>query len=142
MYQSSQHQAAAWKSILPANATIRSASWDKSDPADFLHPETPGEYARFKGEFPQPRFAAGEQPATIWDFERLIGEARIDVLQPDLSRCGGLTVATQIPPAAQATGQEIVTHSWLTDLLHAYSLHFLATLDEARWVSSTSRRAT
>jgi L-alanine-DL-glutamate epimerase-like enolase superfamily enzyme len=101
---------------------------------DFLHPETPGDYARFKQEFPQLRFAAGEQQATIWDFERLIGEARIDVLQPDLSRCGGLTVAQQIAPAAQAAGREIVTHSWLTDLLHAYSLHFLATLDDARWV--------
>jgi L-rhamnonate dehydratase len=101
---------------------------------DFIHPETPGEYAGFKAEFPQLRFAAGEQQATTWDFDRLISEARIDVVQPDLTRCGGLTVATQIAAAAQSAGREVVTHSWLTDLLHAYSLHYLATLEEARWV--------
>jgi L-rhamnonate dehydratase len=101
---------------------------------DFVHPEMLAEYARFKDEFPHLRFAAGEQQATIWDFDRLIDEARIDVLQPDLSRCGGLSVASQLAASARAAGREIVTHSWLTDLLHAYSLHFLATLDEAHWV--------
>jgi L-rhamnonate dehydratase len=101
---------------------------------DFVHPETPGEYARFGREFPHLRFAAGEQQATTWEFERLISEAGIAVLQPDLSRCGGLTVATRVAARARETGREVVTHSWLTDLLHAYSLHFLATLEEARWV--------
>jgi L-rhamnonate dehydratase len=101
---------------------------------DFLHPEQPARYAAFKTEFPQLRFAAGEQQATIWDFERLVGDGRVDVLQPDLSRCGGLTVAVQIARAALVANREIVTHSWLTDLLHAYSLHFLATLHDARWV--------
>ena len=101
---------------------------------DFVHPEAPGDYAAFKKEFPQLRFAAGEQQATTWDFDRLISEACIDVVQPDLTRCGGLTVATQVAVAAQAAGREVVTHSWLTDLLHAYSLHYLATLDQANWV--------
>jgi L-alanine-DL-glutamate epimerase-like enolase superfamily enzyme len=101
---------------------------------DFLHPEQPVEYGKLKAEFPQLRFAAGEQQATFWDFERLIGEGQIDVLQPDLSRCGGLTVATEVARRAHSRGREIVTHSWLTDLLHAYSLHFLATLEEAHWV--------
>lgn len=101
---------------------------------DFLHPEQPGAYCRFKAEFGQLRFAAGEQQATMWDFERLIEEAQIDVIQPDLSRCGGLTVAKQLRPRARAAHKQVVTHSWLTDLLHAYSLHFLATLGDARWV--------
>jgi L-alanine-DL-glutamate epimerase-like enolase superfamily enzyme len=101
---------------------------------DFIHPETPAEYARFKAEFPDLRFAAGEQQATVWDFDRLINEAQIDVLQPDLSRCGGLSVAAKIADRAQTAGRQIVTHSWLTDLLHAYSLHYLATLEQAPWV--------
>lgn len=98
---------------------------------DFVHPEDFATYARLRAEFPSLRFAAGEQQATIWDFRRLSGEAHIDVLQPDLSRCGGLTVAQAI---RDEIGGEIVTHSWLTDLLHAYSLHFLATLENATWV--------
>jgi L-alanine-DL-glutamate epimerase-like enolase superfamily enzyme len=101
---------------------------------DFLHPERFDDYARFKEEFPRLRFAAGEQQSTRWDFDRLIAEARIDVLQPDLSRCGGLTVASAVAGSARDAGVEVVTHSWLTDLLHAHSLHFLATLDDAHWV--------
>ena len=56
------------------------------------------------------------------------------MVQPDLTRCGGLTVAAQVAVTAQAAGREIVTHSWLTDLLHAYSLHYLAALSRAHWV--------
>jgi L-alanine-DL-glutamate epimerase-like enolase superfamily enzyme len=101
---------------------------------DFLHPERPGDYQAAHDEFPGLRFAAGEQQATVWDFRRLIEEGGVDVLQPDLSRCGGLTVARAVAAEAVQAGREIVTHSWLTDLLHAYSLHYLATLPEAHWV--------
>ena len=101
---------------------------------DFVHPEELGIYRELKQDFPDLRFAAGEQQSTIWDFRRLIREAQVDVLQPDLSRCGGVTVAAQLAAEAGATGHEIVTHSWLTDLLHAYSLHYLATLPAATWV--------
>jgi L-alanine-DL-glutamate epimerase-like enolase superfamily enzyme len=100
---------------------------------DFVHPELPGEYADYKREYPALRFAAGEQQSTTWDFQRLIASG-VDVLQPDLSRCGGLTVARSVAADAHAAGREVVTHSWLTDLLHAYSLHFLASLTEATWV--------
>jgi L-alanine-DL-glutamate epimerase-like enolase superfamily enzyme len=102
--------------------------------ADIAHPECPGAYAEAKREFPELRFAAGEQQSTIWDFQRLVAEGHVDVLQPDLTRCGGLTVARALAAEADRTGCEIVTHSWLTDLLHAYSLQYLATLPHARWV--------
>jgi L-alanine-DL-glutamate epimerase-like enolase superfamily enzyme len=99
---------------------------------DFVHPEQLGTYRTLKAEFPGLRFAAGEQQATPWDFARLVDEAEIDILQPDLTRCGGLSVATEV--ARSFPGTEIVTHSWLTDLLHANSLHFLATLPAATWI--------
>ncbi len=101
---------------------------------DFVHPEELGVYRELKSEFAELRFAAGEQQSTIWDFRRLIHEAEMDVLQPDLSRCGGLTVAAQLAAEPGVIGREIVTHSWLTDLLHAYSLHYLAALPHATWV--------
>ncbi|HZC27862.1 MAG TPA: mandelate racemase/muconate lactonizing enzyme family protein, partial [Actinopolymorphaceae bacterium] len=92
---------------------------------DILHPECTEQYRVLAEEFPQLRFAAGEQQATSWEFRRLIRDHGIAVVQPDLSRCGGLTVAKQLATDAHAAGVEVVTHSWLTDLLHAYSLHFL-----------------
>jgi L-alanine-DL-glutamate epimerase-like enolase superfamily enzyme len=101
---------------------------------DFVHPDELGDYRTLHADFPTLRFAAGEQQATRWDFARLMTEGHVDVLQPDLSRCGGLTTATQVAPIAAAQGIELVTHSWLTDLLHGYSLHLLAALPEATWV--------
>ena len=101
---------------------------------DIVHPECTEQYALLAADFPHLRFAAGEQQATIWELRRLVRDHGIAVVQPDLSRCGGLTVASALANDAASAGVEIVTHSWLTDLLHAYSLHFLSTLPEARWV--------
>lgn len=100
---------------------------------DFVHPERFDEFGALHREFPTARFAAGEQQATTWEFDRLLDEASLDVVQPDLSRCGGLSVALAVAERASASGIEFVTHSWLTDLLHAYSLHLLATLPTAQW---------
>jgi L-rhamnonate dehydratase len=101
---------------------------------DIVHPEQTDEYARWAAEFPTIRFAAGEQQATVWEFERLLSTGALRYLQPDLSRCGGLTVARHLVQPSAVRGVQIVTHSWLTDLLHGYSLQLLATLPTAPWV--------
>ena len=100
---------------------------------DFIHPERFEEYAHVRALSPVP-VAAGEQVATVWDFERFIGEGCVDVIQPDLSRCGGLTTAIKVAEMAERANIDLVPHSWLTDLLTAYSLHLIATLPRARFV--------
>ena len=100
---------------------------------DFIHPENFGEYAAVRAVSPVP-VAAGEQVATHWDFERFIGAGCVDIIQPDLSRCGGLTVARRVAQLAEAAGIELVPHSWLTHLLTGYSLQLIATLPRARFV--------
>jgi L-alanine-DL-glutamate epimerase-like enolase superfamily enzyme len=94
---------------------------------DFIHPEMFDDYAAVRQASPAP-LAAGEQLATIWDFQRLIDGNCVNVVQPDLTRCGGLTVALQIARLADEKGLDLVPHSWLTDLLTAYSLHLIGTL--------------
>jgi L-alanine-DL-glutamate epimerase-like enolase superfamily enzyme len=94
---------------------------------DFIHPELFDDYAAVRKQSPAP-LAAGEQYSTIWDFERLIRGGCVDVVQPDLTRCGGLTVALQIARLADEANIDLVPHSWLTDLLTAYSLHLIGTL--------------
>jgi L-alanine-DL-glutamate epimerase-like enolase superfamily enzyme len=94
---------------------------------DFIHPELFDDYATVRRESPAP-IAAGEQLATIWDFERLIRGGCVDVVQPDLTRCGGLTVGLQVARLAEDAAIDLVPHSWLTDLLTAYSLHLIGTL--------------
>jgi L-alanine-DL-glutamate epimerase-like enolase superfamily enzyme len=100
---------------------------------DFIHPERFDEYAEVRRQSPVP-LAAGEQLATIWDFHRLIRGGCVDVVQPDLTRCGGLTVAMQVARLAEHAGVDLVPHSWLTDLLTAYSLHFIGTLRRPAFV--------
>jgi L-alanine-DL-glutamate epimerase-like enolase superfamily enzyme len=109
---------------------------------DFVHPDRLRDFRDFQREFPTLRFAAGEQQATTWDFERLMNEGGVSVLQPDLSRCGGLSTARALVDDATRRGMEIVTHSWLTDLLHAYSLHYLCALPSATWVEFNVAQST
>jgi L-rhamnonate dehydratase len=58
----------------------------------------------------------------------LIQRGRIDVAQPDLSRCGGFTQVRRIAWEAERAGIDVCPHAWLTDLLTAASLHFNAVL--------------
>lgn len=100
---------------------------------DFIHPELFDDYAAVRRASPAP-LAAGEQLGTIWDFERLIRGGCVDVVQPDLTRCGGLTVALQVARLAEEAGIDLVPHCWLTDLLTAYSLHLVGTLKRPQFV--------
>jgi L-alanine-DL-glutamate epimerase-like enolase superfamily enzyme len=95
---------------------------------DFLHPENIQGYAEVAGAISRLRIAAGEQASGLAEFERLAVEGKVDTLQPDLSRCGGLTVGKQIADFALRREIDCVPHAWLTDLLKAASLHLNAYL--------------
>jgi L-rhamnonate dehydratase len=75
------------------------------------------------------RVAAGEADATARPFRELVERGHVDVLQPDLARCGGFTVGRQIAALAREHGVEVVPHCFSTGVLVAASLHFVATLD-------------
>lgn len=76
------------------------------------------------------RIAAGEADAGITPFRALVERGHLDVLQPDLARCGGFTVARQIAALAGERGIEVVPHCFSSGVLVAASLHFVATLEE------------
>ncbi|MGH7153618.1 MAG: mandelate racemase/muconate lactonizing enzyme family protein, partial [Acetobacteraceae bacterium] len=109
------------------------ADYDVGWVEDFIHPEHFAEYAAIRARSRVP-IAAGEQVATVWDFTRFINEGCVDVVQPDLSRCGGVSVAMKVVHLAEEAGIDLVPHSWLTHLLTGYSLQLIATLPRARFV--------
>ena len=80
------------------------------------------------------RIACGEQEATEWGFQRLIERGGVDVLQPDLTRCGGFTVARKIVHMADDANRLVIPHSWSSDLLTAASLHLTAFQRRAEFV--------
>jgi L-rhamnonate dehydratase len=91
---------------------------------EILHPEDYDGY-RQVSEAVETLIACGEQEATEWGFRRLI-DAKVDVLQPDLSRCGGFTAARKIVHMAEMANLLVIPHSWSSDLLTAASLHLNA----------------
>jgi L-alanine-DL-glutamate epimerase-like enolase superfamily enzyme len=103
------------------------------DPFWVEEPCHPDEYDAYRAvaEASPLRIAAGEQEGTAWGFDLLIRLGKVDVAQPDLSRCGGFTVARKVIEMAAAAKIEICPHAWQSDLLTAASLHFNAVLPEA-----------
>ena len=104
-----------------------------SDPFWIEEPCHPDDYAAYRAvaEASPIRIAAGEQEGTAWGFDLLIRQGKVDVAQPDLSRCGGFTVARKVIEIATEAGCEVCPHAWQSDLLTAASLHFNAVLPEA-----------
>ena len=75
------------------------------------------------------RVAAGEADSGLAPFRALVDEGHVDVLQPDLARCGGFTVAREIAAFARERDVDVVPHCFSTGVLVAASLHFVATLE-------------
>src|SRR5687767_9935662 len=106
---------------------------------ELLHPEDYDGYRKV-AETVETRIACGEQESTEWGFAQLIERAGIDVVQPDLTRCGGFTVARKIVHMAERANRLVIPHSWSSDLLTAASLHLCAFQRRAEFVEfSTSQ---
>jgi L-rhamnonate dehydratase len=74
------------------------------------------------------RIAAGEADSGIRAYRALVEDGHLDVLQPDLARCGGFTVGRQIADLAREANVEVVPHCFSTGVLVAASLHFASAL--------------
>jgi L-rhamnonate dehydratase len=77
------------------------------------------------------RVAAGEQDTTRWGFRELIERGHVDVVQPDVTRCGGITEMLRIAELAREKGVETVPHAWKSGIVKAASLQVNAVLPEA-----------
>lgn len=108
---------------------------------DFLPPENIAGYAKIAEHCKTVRLAAGEQYSGIHEFKRLAEEGHIDLLQPDLSRCGGLSVGRKIADYANEKQIECCPHAWLTDILKAASLHLSAYLQQAKYLEFNTASA-
>ena len=77
------------------------------------------------------RIATGEEESGRLAFARLINETHVDVIQPDMSRCGGLTEAKKIATMAADNNILCVPHAFKTGILVAASIHFIAAIPNA-----------
>jgi L-alanine-DL-glutamate epimerase-like enolase superfamily enzyme len=75
--------------------------------------------------------AAGENHYTRFEFTRVIEDRVITILQPDLSKTGGITEGLRIAAMASAWKLSVNPHTSMTGLNMAASIHFLAAIDNA-----------
>jgi len=72
--------------------------------------------------------AGGENEHTVYGFNQLFHNDAIDIAQPDIGSCGGITAMRDIVALAQANGVQVNPHVWGAAVAQAASLQILATL--------------
>jgi L-rhamnonate dehydratase len=92
-------------------------------------PDEYGKYAALAAAVDTP-VAAGEQESSAIDFQRLI-DVGVEVLQPDVTRVGGITECWRVAELARVSGRRCVLHAWSTGIIKAASLHVLAAMPDA-----------
>ena len=76
------------------------------------------------------RITAGEQESDVADFERLMDDGGLDVVQPDPARCG-ISGMLAVGLAAARRNKVIANHAFKSGITIAASLHVLAALPNA-----------
>lgn len=117
-----------WKTAVQRERMLRSFEpfWIEEP----LAPDDVDGYARLS-ERSETRIAAGESESGVPAFEALIRRGGIDVVQPDVARCGGLTAAMRIADVAASCRRLVANHSFKSGISIAASLHFLAAIPNA-----------
>lgn len=95
-----------------------------------LVPEDLKGYAALRKRLPM-AIAGGENEHGLYGFRALFEADAVDIAQPDVGSCGGLTAARHIVVLAQAHGIEINPHVWGSAVAQAASLQLLASLPDA-----------
>jgi L-alanine-DL-glutamate epimerase-like enolase superfamily enzyme len=111
-------------------AIQRARAFEQYDPYWFEEPLAPDDYlgyAKLSAASPL-RIAAGEEESERKSFVQLMDVGKIDVVQVDLTRCGGFTEAIKIAALAADRGLPVVNHGFTTYLNVAAALHYLASI--------------
>jgi len=75
--------------------------------------------------------SAGEHEYTRWQFRDLIERAQVDIIQPDIVKCGGISEIRKIAALGEAHHKHMVPHQTQPTIGTAANLHFIASLRDA-----------
>jgi L-alanine-DL-glutamate epimerase-like enolase superfamily enzyme len=78
--------------------------------------------------------ATGEVLTRRQAFQPFLAERAVDVIQPDVTKCGGLSEVRRIGWMAQDHGVLLVPHGWNTGVGVAADLALSAAMPVARWI--------
>jgi L-alanine-DL-glutamate epimerase-like enolase superfamily enzyme len=95
-----------------------------------LMPDEVDGYAKL-ADTVETRIAAGEEDVTRWGFRELMDRAHVDVIQPDVTRAGGISEVMKIAHQADLRGTNVVLHAWSTGVIKSASLQVLTAIPRA-----------
>ena len=101
-------------------------------------PEDLRGYAEMREKLAMP-IAGGENEHTLYGFRDYFAAGAVDIAQPDLGSCGGISAARHITALAQANGVSVNPHVWGSAIAQAASLQLIAALPVA--TTRCSRRS-
>ncbi len=111
------------RAVMPALDEFKVGWLEEPFPAhDYLSYRAAARYGRTP-------LAAGENHYTRFEFNRVIEDGAITVLQPDLSKTGGITEALRIAALASSWKLPIHPHTSMTGINMAATIHFLAAIE-------------
>ncbi len=93
-------------------------------------PEDLQGYAELRQKLPMP-IAGGENEHTLYGFREFLGAGCVDVAQPDIGSCGGLSAGRHILALAQSHGVMVNPHVWGSAIAQAAALQFIAAVPVA-----------
>ena len=91
-----------------------------------LSPEYESQFRQLHDKINVP-IATGECEQTRYGYQRLLSPGGVQIAQPDIAYCGGISEALKIRTVASSLGVNVVPHCWGTILNVAAATHFLAT---------------
>jgi L-rhamnonate dehydratase len=84
------------------------------------------------------RLGGAEFAATVFECREWLLLGHVDVLQPDVNRCGGLTELRRVAEMAALEGALVIAHGWKTGITAAASRHFQAATANAPLIEMLS----
>ncbi len=88
--------------------------------------DTPQKLIEMRRAFPGVRIAAGERLVTRWQFREWLEQGAVDVIQADLSHCGGIGELLRIASYAEVYGVQIAPHNPYGPVALAAAVHAAA----------------
>jgi galactonate dehydratase len=76
-----------------------------------VNADTPRGLVELRRAFPDVRIAAGERLATRWAFREWLEQGAVDVIQADISHCGGIGELLRIAACAEVYGVRMAPHN-------------------------------
>lgn len=86
-------------------------------------------YAKLSG-VTSAKIAGGESLTTRYEFDDFLKRSKADIVQPDITRCGGISEMRKIYDLAVMNGTKLVPHGFSTGILLAATVQFLAATEQ------------